>query len=133
MLAHKRQRPKPQAKWCRWEPRQRAVLPLCPVWPTRPLCTLLPPTNLTHPQPPCAGLGLTALVVLALRLGAGSFSDADGWDALGGDFTFGAGDALGALLWGTSLYFCSPLQVGFEVAVWEVPLAAARVATCCRA
>ncbi|PSC69498.1 hypothetical protein C2E20_7018 [Micractinium conductrix] len=57
------------------------------------------------------GLGLTALVVLALRLGAGSFSDADGWDALGGDFTFGAGDALGALLWGTSLYFCSPLQL----------------------
>jgi hypothetical protein len=59
-------------------------------------------------------VGLTLVVVLALRLGSGAFADADGWGEFGGggELSFGAGGALGALLWATSLYFCSLVQVG---------------------
>lgn len=58
------------------------------------------------------GVGLTLLVVLALRLGGDAFQQADGWDlGQGGDLSFGAGDGLGALLWALSLYFVTPFQL----------------------
>lgn len=70
---------------------------------------------LVAPLPPCrcaAGLGLTALVLLALRLGSTeAFQSAAAFDWTAGDVSFGLGDALGGLLWAASLYFCSPLQV----------------------
>jgi len=61
-------------------------------------------------------------VVLALRLGGDAFQDADGWDLTGGgsDFSFGAGDAVGALLWAASLYFCSPIQVRVQLGWWLI-------------
>lgn len=63
------------------------------------------------PQPP-AGLGLTALVLLALRLGSTeAVQSAAALDWTAGDVSFGLGDALGGLLWAASLYFTSPLQV----------------------
>ena len=71
------------------------------------------------PTPPCsalpAGIALTLLVVFGLRLLDGDiFQAADAWDL--GDSSFGAGDALGALLWATSLYFINPIQVRRQAA-----------------
>ncbi|KAI7839403.1 hypothetical protein COHA_006804 [Chlorella ohadii] len=58
------------------------------------------------------GLGLTALVLLALRLGSTeAFQSAAAFDWTAGDVSFGLGDALGGMLWAASLYFCSPLQL----------------------
>lgn len=85
-----------------------------PTLPPAPLHTpSRPPYSTVHPFPPNpAGLGLTVLVVLALRLGGDSLGADDGFALDGGfDSSFGAGDALGALLWGGSLYFCSPVQL----------------------
>lgn len=64
------------------------------------------------PLTPAAGLGLTLLVLLALRLGGDAFQGAsEGLQFGDGDWSFGLGDGVGAAMWATSLYFCSPLQV----------------------
>ena len=79
-------------------------------------CPGLPPCTAgatpTTP-PPCApssrpGLGLTLLVLAALRLGGG----APDLDSPFGDGSsgFGTADALAAALWAASLYFASPVQ-----------------------
>lgn len=62
-----------------------------------------------------AGLGLTLLVLVALKLGA--VEGADAWQLGAGDVSFGAGDAFGGALWGASLYFTSPIQVGWWMLV----------------
>lgn len=58
-----------------------------------------------------AGAALTLIVLLALRLGGEAIQGADAapWEL--GDVSFGVGDGLGALLWGGSLFYCSPLQL----------------------
>lgn len=58
-----------------------------------------------------AGLGLTVLVVLGLRLGVDAFQSADATPFELGDLSLGPGDALGALLWAGALYYCNPLQL----------------------
>lgn len=61
---------------------------------------------------PTAGFGLTLLVLLALRLGGDAYQGAsEGLQFGDGDFSFGLGDGVGAVMWAVSLYFCSPLQV----------------------
>ncbi|KAL4422128.1 hypothetical protein ABPG77_003413 [Micractinium sp. CCAP 211/92] len=58
------------------------------------------------------GLGLTLLVLLALRLGGDAYQGAsEGLQFGDGDFSFGLGDGVGAVMWAVSLYFCSPLQL----------------------
>ncbi|KAL4451760.1 hypothetical protein ABPG75_007422 [Micractinium tetrahymenae] len=58
------------------------------------------------------GLGLTLVVLLALRLGGDAYQDAsEGLQFGDGDYSFGLGDGVGALVWAVSLYFCSPLQL----------------------
>ncbi|KAL4856150.1 hypothetical protein ACK3TF_003300 [Chlorella vulgaris] len=54
-------------------------------------------------------LALTVVVLLALKLGGDALQDADAWDL--GYSSFSGGDTLGAFLWGTALWFVSPLQL----------------------
>lgn len=49
------------------------------------------------------------VVLLALKLGGDALQDADAWDL--GYSSFSGGDTLGAVLWGTALWFVSPLQL----------------------
>lgn len=51
-------------------------------------------------------------MLLALRLGGDAYQSAsEGLQFGDGDFSFGLGDGVGAVMWAVSLYFCSPLQV----------------------
>lgn len=63
------------------------------------------------PPPTPAALGLTLVVLAALKLGGGAFQSADVWGASADDLNFGVGDAAGGLLWALSLFYCSPIQV----------------------
>jgi hypothetical protein len=48
------------------------------------------------------------VVLLVLRYAGEAIDDADAWTGVGG---FGAGDVAGAVFWGASVFFCSPLQL----------------------